>query len=106
MRKITQNAANAFAAHTKWCSGNTMIDAYEVNGVPEVRMYLHGNEIAYMHDGELLVTLAGWPTPTTRERLNGLLQTLGFNETFFQQNHSQFFGSSLIHANQWLKLGV
>ena len=104
MRKITQNAADAFVSGRKFASGNTQVDAYTADDKTVARMYLHGNQIAYKCNGELLVTLAGWPTPTTRERLNGLLETIGKERSFHQQNYSQFYGSELIDAHQWLKV--
>lgn len=67
-------------------------------------LFLHGNKIAtlerYPFGGtkSVTMTLAGWGTPTTRERLNGLLQSLahriGGQPTlahFSQQKGKQFF---------------
>jgi hypothetical protein len=35
-------------------------------------MELHGNRIAVRQDGKLWVSLSGWPTVTTRARLNAI----------------------------------
>ena len=70
MRKITQDAVNAFENNINYKSGNTQI----VGG----QYFLHGNKIAeyssLFNDGnrDIDITLAGYNTDTTRERLNGL----------------------------------
>ena len=52
----------------------------------------HGNTIAWWHeDGSLSLTLAGWGTVTTRERLNTLCWLLHGTKPFHQKNHVQFF---------------
>lgn len=57
------------------------IDAYKIVGrlvgdctIKEARgLYLHDNLIAIHNDkGQIFFTLAGWPTLTTRERLNAI----------------------------------
>jgi len=70
MRKVTQQAVNALYSRRPFRNSNT-----EVEVRPNVAILkLHGNEIAYLHspDQTLEITNAGWPTPTTKERLNGL----------------------------------
>lgn len=71
MRKITQEAVYAFENDIAYKSGNTT--------VKDGAMFLHGNKIAefeslFKNDGNrnINITLAGWNTNTTRERLNGL----------------------------------
>lgn len=69
MRKITQNAVNALYAYRDFSGSNTNVHADESGA----RMYLHGSKIAVLTaDGKLSVTLAGYNTNVTRERLNGL----------------------------------
>ena len=68
MRKITENAIAAFNKSEKFNSGNTEVE--NNNGI--VTLYLHGNAIAVNNNGNLRITTAGWNTPTTKERLNGL----------------------------------
>lgn len=71
MRKITQEIVQAFYRGEKLNKGNTKTDGDAI--------FLHGNKIAehnsiFSNDGNkhINITLAGWNTPTTRERLNGL----------------------------------
>lgn len=67
-RKITNLTAAAFAAARPLKSRNTAV-AIE-NGFAVI--HLHGNAIAArnLETGETRFTLAGWNTPTTRERLH------------------------------------
>lgn len=91
MRKITQLAAQAFIAGRPFTQSNTTVTHEGDNS----RMYLHGNLIAHKTSDKLYVTLAGWPTVTTRERVNGLLTTMGRYERLFQHKHKQCFGYDL-----------
>lgn len=90
MRKITENAANAFIAGNNWTGDNTAIRVANDNRF----MYLFGNLIAEAINNQLYVTLAGWPTPTTRERINGLLELLGSGHRIVQCYDDQW----LIHT--------
>lgn len=68
MRKITIEAAAHFEAGMTYGKSNTTV---KVEG-DRVEMFLHGNLIARREKGTLQITMAGWETPTTRERLNGI----------------------------------
>jgi hypothetical protein len=74
------------------------------------RMYLFGKLIAE-RDGDMLrVTLAGYPTDTTRDRLNGLFELLNLNRRVYQHKRAQYFSNTAaqttreITAHEWLKL--
>ena len=71
MRKITTEAVHAFENNKNYRNTNT-----EVMGQG---YFLHGHKIAehnslFSNDGNksINITLSGWNTNTTRERLNGL----------------------------------
>lgn len=71
MRKITKEAVEAFENGNKYSNSNTMVNDHGY--------FLHGNKIAEFeslnkNDGNrnINITLAGWNSNTTRERLNGL----------------------------------
>jgi len=75
MRKVTQQAVNAFNQGNDFKSSNTRVVA--TGNV--VMMYLHGNQIAKRvltdfnaDQWELSISACGWLTNTTKERLNGL----------------------------------
>lgn len=71
MRKITEDAIHSFMNAQKFRRGNT-----EVEVLPNVTVLkLFGNEIAFRYNNPertLSITDAGWPTVTTKERLNAL----------------------------------
>ena len=65
MRKITQQIKQAFERRESKTIGNTTTDGNTV--------WLHGNAIVKRDpDGFVRWTLAGWNTPTTRGRVNGI----------------------------------
>lgn len=68
MRKVTREAVSAFINGRAFKSGNTQVT---VDG-PKTTMRLHGNAIATICDGRLVISDGGWQTATTKERLNGL----------------------------------
>lgn len=75
MRKITEQAVDAFNYKYNFKSGNTQVSSFADN----TSMFLHGNCIAMIFNsgercGEIVLSSCGWTTPTTKERLNGLLQ--------------------------------
>ena len=73
MSKISEDAARAFERRQPFKRGNTVVRTVLKNRGLEVELVLHGNVIAW--DGPLgrFVTCAGWPTQTTKSRLNALL---------------------------------
>lgn len=81
MRKITQKIANAFINGESLKIKNTETDGRSV--------WLHGNEIARRTADGLEVSLAGWGTVTTRERVNGILQVFNSNLRIVQRDHEQ-----------------
>jgi hypothetical protein len=93
MRKVTQTIANAFAAGTRATGNNTVCTGSIVT--------LHGNVIASRNaDGSVNLTLAGWGTTTTRDRVNGIARALWADKAprFWQQDHDQ-------HVTDWTGRG-
>lgn len=65
MRKVTEQIKKAFEEGRSLKVGNTETDGQTV--------WLHGNAIVKRDpDGLVRWSLAGWNTPTTRERVNGI----------------------------------
>jgi len=80
MRKITELAVKKFLNHENFRMGNTDVwSGFECSMTLISRMSLHGNEIAtkVRHSNSILIDSCGWFSNTTKERLNGLLDTLG-----------------------------
>lgn len=65
MRLITQQAKWHFENDLEFRKGNTQ--------VKEGKVYLHGHLIIEKKVDGIWATLSGWPTITTQERLNGIL---------------------------------
>jgi len=108
LNNITRDSAAAFISGAEFAREN--MEAHHNDGGRVSRLFLFGNLIAE-RDGNLVrVTLAGWPTTTTRARLNGLLELLNINRRFYQLKKVQYFGSTInntareISAHEWLKL--
>lgn len=90
MRKVTQQTAEAFDRNENKAVGNSVVVAFP----KQTDYYLHGNLIAWkgrsLYQPHLSLTLAGWGTATTRDRLNGILQTLRIPLTYYQSEWEQY----------------
>ena len=82
MRKITKQIAEAFKNGKSLTIKNTKTDGQSV--------WLYGNMIARKTDNGLEVSLAGWPTVTTRERVSGICQVMDKNLRIVQRDHVQY----------------
>lgn len=82
MRKVTMKAAQAMRDGINTSSGNTRV--HSDGNVME----LHGNAIANYNREDGLLTLrdCGWESVTTKERLNGILDTLNTGKYIVQEN--------------------
>lgn len=73
---INEEMAQAFTTGKTKSKGNTVIQVrnWQDTDVEFVIMLLHGNPIARREiaSGKLFITLGGYPTPTTKARLNAL----------------------------------
>ena len=84
MRKETQKIAEAW-----WLGSEAKAVRTKTDGVT---IWLHDNAIIWRSNKGYHLTLAGWPTVTTRERLNGALSAMGAPHAgFSQKNHKQYF---------------
>lgn len=66
--------------------------------------FYHGNNIAWVNDsGEIVVTLCGYGTPSTRERLNALCSVVAPHVGFYQHAHEQYicYRGTDEHGNRW-----
>jgi hypothetical protein len=68
MRKITKEAVHAFMENLPYKNSNTEVNPTNGN----TGLFLHENMIAFKIGDKIEITLAGWNTKTTRERLNGI----------------------------------
>ena len=90
MRKISKLAARAFIEERKFSRDNTTVRSFPTIAGKMTELHLHGNTIASKRGGKIHLSLAGWGTQTTRERLNTLLNEMNSNLRFYQHKHEQF----------------
>jgi hypothetical protein len=84
MRAESEKIARAFIARKPASAARTMTDGTAI--------YLHGSKIAWWGDDRSVsMTLAGWPTVTTRDRLNTLCRLLLGESPFSQQSGQQYY---------------
>ena len=86
MRQITKQATSALRDGHTFKLANTAVTSFDGRHC----MFLHGHIIAARrHDVPAIsLSLCGWNTPTTRERLNGIAQAYGLPVRFCQRNHA------------------
>lgn len=110
MRKITKQAARAFLEGRAFKSGNTAVTVEQAGDDQVVWLALHGNRIAQGIGGRILATLAGWPTPTTRERLNGLIRLSDEQSAtratghLYQHKGIQKLGGREVCPTEWFRI--
>lgn len=86
-RKITRQSIAAFLAGKRFNKANMSVELAAYNGTDqpkEIVLKLHGNTIARRDviTGKIEITTAGWSTPTTKSRLNGLPGVQVFTRNF------------------------
>ena len=92
MRKVTEQIRIAWRAGKSKSVGNTTTDGSSV--------WLHGNKIIKVEDGEVFATFAGWHTRTTQDRLNGIT-----DGHFHTHKFQPFFNDQRIHDDEWVFVG-
>lgn len=89
MTQIGANAGMAFDNGYNFNRGNTMVNG----GV----LRLHGNRIAdHNEDGQTIISLAGWNTHTTKERLNNLRGV-----SIHQKDFQLYLNGEPINSQDW-----
>lgn len=76
MRQIEQQMLQAFAEHRQhWKRDNTQLDTITSGHCQVITIHLFGNLIACFNTGNQILSFnnAGWPSKTTHNRLNALL---------------------------------
>ena len=100
MRKITKESSEAFVNFKPYKKDNTEVLISNIAGKSIgfkdggfSRLYLHGNQIAEIFDNgtnqTVKIDLCGYHTRITRERINGVLDALGYDFRIAQRNHEQ-----------------
>ena len=91
MRKIEREMIQAIIDGRNWKKANTEVEAHP-SGNNEMRVFLHGNNIASYYDGNLYVNHCGWQTVTTKSRLNSLINFVvdPTKNGIYQKNYKWF----------------
>ena len=89
-RKIERQMQAAIATRTDWHKSNTSVDV-DSEGYTTVR--LHGNRIAEIEpNGDIILSSCGWSTPTTKSRLNAILDVFVSGMGIFQKDFTWYVG--------------
>lgn len=98
MRKVTKEAAEAFIEGRNFHKSNTTVHGFF--GLFAAEFYLFDNMIARYErkKNTLYVTTAGYPTVTTKERLNGILDAFGLPRVY--QKDFEWYFTDGVRFNQ------
>ena len=84
MRKITALASHALLHGDSFKRDNTRV----THAGNKAQLYLHGHKVAeHSLSGTLELNDCGWRTPTTKERLNGVLDAFNTGLYIYQKQH-------------------
>jgi|TARA_B100000427_G_scaffold8623_1_gene7609 hypothetical protein len=87
-RKIERQMQAAIATRTDWRKSNTSVSV-DSEGFTSVR--LHGNRIAEIDpNGDIVLSSCGWDTPTTKSRLNAILDVFISGCHIFQKDFTWY----------------
>ena len=90
MRQIEKQMNFAISNKGDWSLSNTRVEFSESTNCSHV--FLHGHRIAtYDHNLKAIkISSCGWETPTTKSRLNAILQEVKTGCHVFQKNFNWF----------------
>jgi len=86
MRVVTAQIMRAWSQGKSKKVGNTRTDGKNI--------WLYGNPIVRTVDGHVYISDGGWQTATTRERLNGVLRTMGIKAHVSQRDYALYFNDT------------
>ena len=86
MRKIETEMLLAITDCRDWKLANTQVKRHSGDGLDYLTVLLHGNEIARIFSDRYCVTLAGWSTRVTINRLGCITYMLS-GDHVYQRDH-------------------
>lgn len=93
MTKVSITIAKSFLENKTHSLSNTSTDGKSI--------ILFGNTIVRkIDDHKYVITLAGWNTPTTRERLNTFLNLIEYKDRFYTKKGKAYFGDKEICSKE------
>lgn len=102
MRVIERKMIAAIQAGKGMRAGNTRVEI--ANTLGNWRVYLHGNLIANGGSAGFSFTLAGWNTPTTRSRVNALLEGLTGARGVYCKAFEPHYCGAPIGSRDWISV--
>lgn len=93
MRQIEVAMAAAIRDQRPWRRSNTevrVIVGNSVYGYPLIQVYLFGNCVADLYRDRYIFRDCGWPTVTTRSRLNAVFWAVNLRWLMYQRNWQQY----------------
>lgn len=97
MRQVTKQVVSAFISQGTGIFNNTTVETSD--GVTEMKLF--NNPIARLQDGILTVSFAGWPSVTTKERLNGLCEVINNERPFHTVKGQLMQDNKPLDINEW-----
>lgn len=86
MRKIESQMLNAIRTGKSWAHANTRVNVIPVDDSRITEVYLHNKLIAEIGLTRITLWNRGWATPTTKSRLNSILQGIDSSMRIHQDN--------------------
>jgi hypothetical protein len=99
MRKITKEAVDAFLVGKDYKKDNTKVNDFAGRTI----LMLHGHTIARKGAEGVKISNAGWPTATTKDRLNGILDALG-KPRIYQKKGVWYMGDKAFPNNKFVEI--
>ena len=98
MRKITEDAAEAFFAGKSFSRDNTVVTVVG----EEIMLILHGNPIATRTGQHVEVCFGGRFSRTSCERINGVIDGTTFEGRAFIRQWEGYIGSHSPYSTEWV----
>lgn len=98
MRKIEKLMINAINSDKVFSLDNTLVTIHSIANGYKFKVFLHGNHIANVYRSNnfdvssIEFSFAGWPTPTTKSRINALLSLMPEYKGCYQKKGKLYFG--------------
>lgn len=87
MRVIERKMLDAIRTGKSWTLDNTRVNVIPVDDSRITEVYLHNKLIAEIGTSRITLWNRGWNTPTTKSRLNAILQGIGSDMRIYQANY-------------------
>lgn len=98
--KTSRDNAHLMHEQTYNKDNTTVLTRTREDGAVVTTIYLHGNMIAQCSNSGWGFKMAGWPTPTTKSRINTIANMVGHPGVFTRKG-KHYSGSKQVNAYDW-----